>query len=121
MKRNASLFILVLFVVFPLSCYAETTKASDSKRSSDKTMETSPSTITLGEEGVLSVRVKRLNNNPIIRPNMDERMGSNINGPSLIRVPDWVENPLGKYYLYFANHKGRYIRLAYADRLEGPC
>src|SRR5262249_25376901 len=27
---------------------------------------------------------------------------------------------LGKYYLYFADHKGRYIRLAYADNLVGP-
>ncbi|MBI2950852.1 hypothetical protein HYY27_02090 [bacterium] len=51
---------------------------------------------------------------------MDRRMGSNINGPSLIRVPDWLENPLGRYYLYFAHHKGEYIRLAHADRLEGP-
>ena len=47
-------------------------------------------------------------------------MGSNINGPSLIRVPDWLPNPLGKYYLYFAHHKGEYIRLAYADDLSGP-
>jgi len=46
--------------------------------------------------------------------------GANINGPSLIRVPDWVPNPLGRYYLYFAHHNGTYIRLAYADELEGP-
>ena len=45
---------------------------------------------------------------------------SNINGPSLIRVPDWIQNPLGKYYLYFAHHKGRFLRLAYADSLAGP-
>ncbi len=51
---------------------------------------------------------------------MDKRMGSNINGPSLIKVPDWLENPLGRYYLYFASHRGKYIRLAYADQLEGP-
>lgn len=51
---------------------------------------------------------------------MDRRMGDNINGPSLIRVPDWVRNPLGRYYLYFAHHDGRYIRLACADTLEGP-
>jgi len=47
-------------------------------------------------------------------------MGDNINGPSLIRVPEWLPNPLGRYYLYFAHHKGQYIRLAYADALEGP-
>jgi hypothetical protein len=31
-----------------------------------------------------------------------------------------MPSPLGKYYLYFADHKGRYIRLAYADDLTGP-
>jgi hypothetical protein len=46
--------------------------------------------------------------------------GANINGPSLIRVPDWVARPLGRYYLYFGHHGGRYIRLAYADDLRGP-
>ena len=72
--------------------------------------------------------VRRFANNPIIVPDMDERMAAeterygyaNINGPSLLRVPEWVENPLGKYYLYFAHHKGEYIRLAYADDLAGP-
>lgn len=67
--------------------------------------------------------VARLPNNPILRtgmPGLDESEGSNINGPSLIRVPEWIANPLGKYYLYFANHRGSYIRLAYADKLEGP-
>lgn len=56
----------------------------------------------------------------LIVPNMDSRMGSNINGPSLVRVPDWVPSPLGRYYLYFAAHSGTYIRLAYADDLRGP-
>jgi len=51
---------------------------------------------------------------------MDARMGNNINGPSLIRVPEWVRDPLGPYYLYFAHHQGTYIRLAYADRPQGP-
>ncbi len=65
--------------------------------------------------------VIRLKENPIVRPEMlpgDD--GENICGPSLIRAPDWLEKPLGKYYLYFAHHKGSFIRLAYADRLEGP-
>jgi hypothetical protein len=66
-------------------------------------------------------QVERLPGNPIIRPEMlPGRDGRNINGPSLIRVPSWAEAPLGRYYLYFAHHAGRYIRLAYADRLEGP-
>ena len=66
------------------------------------------------------MRVVRLSAEPIIRPHMDERMGSNINGPSLIRVPEWLDEPLGRYYLYFADHKGGYIRLAFADALTGP-
>ena len=67
-----------------------------------------------------ALRVERLLDEPIIRPHMDDRMGSNINGPSLIRAPDWIEAPLGRYYLYFADHKGSYIRLAVADTLTGP-
>jgi hypothetical protein len=67
-----------------------------------------------------AVRVERLGDGPIIRPDMDGRMGTNIAGPSLIRVPEWVERPLGRYYLYFADHEGTYIRLAYAEAVEGP-
>lgn len=63
---------------------------------------------------------QRLESNPIVQPHMDARMGDNINGPSLIRVPEWVPDPLGRYYLYFAHHDGEYIRLAYADELTGP-
>ena len=74
-----------------------------------------------GGAEVAEPRVERLPGNPIIRPEMlPGADGENINGPSLIRVPSWVKNPLGRYYLYFAHHKGEYIRLAYADRLEGP-
>ena len=66
------------------------------------------------------MKVERFPTNPIITPNLDKRIGTNINGPSLIRAPDWLPDPLGEYYLYFAHHRGKYIRLAYADRLEGP-
>ncbi|NWG45200.1 MAG: hypothetical protein HXY25_01465 [Alphaproteobacteria bacterium] len=66
------------------------------------------------------MKITRLGDGPIIRPEMDARMGPNIQGPSLIRVPDWVPDPLGRYYLYFADHKGTYIRLAYADAVAGP-
>jgi len=66
------------------------------------------------------VRVDRLLDQPIIGPAADPSVGPNIQGPSLIRVPEWVGGRLGTYYLYFADHKGRYIRLAYADHLLGP-
>jgi hypothetical protein len=64
--------------------------------------------------------VQRFATNPIITPDMDARIGTNINGPSLIRAPEWLPNRLGNYYLYFAHHQGEFIRLAYADTLAGP-
>jgi hypothetical protein len=64
--------------------------------------------------------IARLAENPIIRPHMDARMGANINGPSLVQVPDWIRGRLGRYYLYFGDHRGTYIRLAYAQSLSGP-
>jgi hypothetical protein len=67
-----------------------------------------------------TVRITRLAGGPIIHQGLDASIGANIQGPSLIKVPSWVAKPLGKYYLYFADHKGRYIRLAYADDLAGP-
>jgi hypothetical protein len=70
-----------------------------------------------------SIRVVPLIDAPII-PVGGQVSGTvpheNINGPSLIRVPDWAPSPLGAYYLYFADHKGSSIKLAYADRLDGP-
>ena len=63
---------------------------------------------------------RRLGNRPIIHADMDERMGRNINGPSLINAPEWLPSPLGQYLLYFADHKGTYLRLAYAQAPEGP-
>ena len=73
-----------------------------------------------GQAARSTVRVERLLDAPIIRPQLHPSIGTNIQGPSLIRVPDWIEAPLGKYYLYFADHKGSYIRLAYSEDLQGP-
>jgi len=64
--------------------------------------------------------VTRLLDHPIIDASTDPSIGSNIQGPSLVLAPDWDGEPLGKYYLYFADHKGSSIRLAYADDLKGP-
>ena len=66
------------------------------------------------------MRVQRLLDGPIIYADLHPSIGRNIQGPSMIRAPDWIESRLGDYYLYFADHKGRYIRLAYADSLLGP-
>jgi hypothetical protein len=66
------------------------------------------------------MQVRRSPQNPIIHPGSDPTILGNINGPSLIRVPDWVNDPLGQYYLYFAHHQGKFIRMAYADDILGP-
>src|SRR5438552_77236 len=62
----------------------------------------------------------RFPENPLITQRMSPTLGDDINGPSLIRVPAWIGHALGRYYLYFAHHKGRFIRMAYADDLAGP-
>ena len=67
-----------------------------------------------------AVKVERFAENPILHAGLSDTLGNKLNGPSLIRVPEWIEEPLGKYYLYFAHHKGNFIRLAYADDLRGP-
>jgi hypothetical protein len=66
------------------------------------------------------MRVRRLLDGPIISSDLHSSIGPNIQGPSMIQAPDWIKDRLGDYYLYFADHKGRYIRLAYADDLRGP-
>jgi hypothetical protein len=79
-----------------------------------------PATASEAVDPVDRLAVTRIGKGPIISPDLDPSIGSNIQGPSLIRVPNWVTHRLGNYYLYFADHKGAYIRLAYADRLTGP-
>lgn len=66
------------------------------------------------------VTARRLSQNPLITLRSSPTLGDNINGPTVIRVPSWVERPLGRYYMYFAHHMGAHIRLAYADAVAGP-
>lgn len=69
---------------------------------------------------IAACEVERFDSNPIFDINTDELLRGNVNGPSLIKVPDWIRDPKGKFYLYFAHHGGEYIRLAYSDDVEGP-
>lgn len=62
----------------------------------------------------------RFPENPLITVSSSKSLGDNVNGPSVIRVPSWIPHPLGRYYMYFAHHKGDHIRLAYANALAGP-
>ena len=69
----------------------------------------------------ISITVTPLVDAPILPPG-PRAAGSraNINGPSLVRVPSWVDGALARYYLYFADHKGTRIELAHSDVLAGP-
>ena len=69
---------------------------------------------------VKAISAARFPENPLITPESGRSVGENINGPSVIRVPKWIEDPLGRYYMYFASHSGDSIRLAYADSMQGP-
>lgn len=67
-----------------------------------------------------AVSAQRFPQNPLITVATSPSLGGNVNGPTVIRVPDWIDRPLARYYMYFANHLGTFIRLAYADALTGP-
>ncbi|MHC4800323.1 MAG: glycoside hydrolase family protein [Planctomycetota bacterium] len=122
MKKNLLLLVAYVAIACIVSCFIGKIERFENRveASGHKSKRSGSIAIALGDKGILKFRIRRLANNPIIKPNMDSRMGSHINGPSLILVPDWIDNPLGKYYVYFADHKGNYIRLAYANQLEGP-
>jgi len=66
------------------------------------------------------MKIKRVVDKPLISNDSNSELGGNINGPTVIKVPEWVSSPLGKYYMYFSHHQGKYIRMAYADDLLGP-
>ena len=75
------------------------------------------------ESGPLTLKTTPLGSAPVIPPPGSvpaDGPHPNVNGPSLLRVPDWVSSRLGRYYLYYADHKGDRIRLAHADALAGP-
>jgi hypothetical protein len=75
---------------------------------------------TTGQERPSAPSARRLATNPLVTVASSPSLGDNVNGPTVIRVPAWIARPLGRYYMYFAHHKGQFIRLAYADAIGGP-
>jgi hypothetical protein len=57
---------------------------------------------------------------PIVGVDDGAVLGGNVNGPSLIRCPAWLDASAGRYLLYFAHHEGHSIRLARSHSLQGP-
>ncbi|MGR3614813.1 MAG: hypothetical protein ACU0BB_02065 [Paracoccaceae bacterium] len=68
----------------------------------------------------MTIKVRRALNDPIIHTGLDPAIGHNINGPALIKAPEWLPDRRGRFYLYFAHHLGDHIRLAIADDVRGP-
>ncbi len=77
--------------------------------------------------------IRRLNDSkPLICQDDFERLGvaeegDNINGPTLVCLPEWLRKRLSdtpleaaRYFLYFSHHKGAYIRMAWSETIEGP-
>jgi hypothetical protein len=69
---------------------------------------------------IARVSARRSRANPLVAAGSPPSIGANVNGPSVVRAPSWVDRPLGRYYMYFGHHGGERIRLAYADGLHGP-
>ena len=73
--------------------------------------------------------VTRLTDGPLVAADMfpasataglEPEALANVNGPSVLRMPDWAAGKQAPLHMYFAHHKGKSIRLAYADRMQGP-
>ena len=64
--------------------------------------------------------VERFSTNPLVHSDCHPALEGNVNGSSVIEAPAWLPDRMGRYYMYFAHHQGRNIRLAYADELNGP-
>lgn len=56
---------------------------------------------------------------PIIDRSSFEFQNDNINNPTVISVPSFINNSIGKFYCYFSNHSGTSIKMAYTDDLNG--
>ena len=73
---------------------------------------------------IQTCKLKRFDGNPLISNSSFGKAaaseGANINFPSILVVPSWLPERRSAFYLYFGHHSGEYIRLALADRVEGP-
>ena len=50
----------------------------------------------IAQPNLQDVTVTRLMDRPIIGPELHPSIGENIQGPTLVKVPDWVSEKLGK-------------------------
>ncbi|QHN71165.1 hypothetical protein [Mollivirus kamchatka] len=69
------------------------------------------------------IKIKRFSTNPLfdfddVQQPCDGEY--DINFPTIIKTRRWMANRLGKYYMYFSDHHGLGIVVAYADDVKGP-
>lgn len=69
------------------------------------------------------IQANRLPTNPLVGPttlpfSFDGTYDTNF--PTVIAAPDWLEPRLGDYYMFFSDHHGLYISLAYSNSPQGP-
>lgn len=64
-------------------------------------------------------RAIRIGGGPILHAGLCPSLGDNLNGATLVKAPPALAAP-APWLLYFAHHKGDHIRLALAERAEGP-
>ncbi len=111
--------------------YSSTTLSAEAFVAGGDPPEPEPDQLGAVSEGLL-FHPRRMNNNlPILDESWSLAQGAgsgdadNLNGPSCVRLPTWLPagqraDPSAEYYLYFADHSGHYIRMAWAADLEGP-
>ena len=54
----------------------------------------------------------------IISDKLQANAGQNINGATCVEMPEWYKPRLGNFHLYFADHSGQFIKVAYTDNIE---
>ena len=67
-----------------------------------------------------AVHATRFAQNPLITVNTSASLGGNVNGPTVIRVPDWIDRPLGRYYMVLREPHGRLYPSGVCRCSHGP-
>ncbi|MCP4746263.1 MAG: hypothetical protein GY874_09000 [Desulfobacteraceae bacterium] len=118
--NKSIVFIISLLIIILATIYAGTVQAG-ARGVSLTRIDARPAGHTLDSGGIDPVI-----DSPLLRSQgiLGQNGTANINGPSLIRIPDWIPaseriHPDAKYYLYFASHGGSFIRMAWAGSLTG--
>ncbi|MFC2081504.1 hypothetical protein ACFLR8_04775, partial [Bacteroidota bacterium] len=69
-------------------------------------------------------RWELINNGKLIVSSKEDTQGNkDLSFPSIVKVPSWVSTRAdtnANYYLYYAEHHGDYLRMKWAENIEGP-